>query len=151
MLLTRIRLVSLAHGCNFPSIFLDRVNLYHDRDSTRFFCLFSLYQLELSRNLLNLFIELSPLSFFLEMNYFCLLHPLPPPPLTTQRIKILKKWNKHLEISSFYTCLPKIMIRWCTVTEIWCEMEGRTDKWKNWHVEVGVPPKKWVLKQYYKH
>ena len=31
-------------------------------------------------------------------------------PLTTQKIKILKKWKKQLEISSFYTCVLKIMI-----------------------------------------
>ena len=41
-------------------------------------------------------------------------------PLKAQKIKILKKWKKHLEISSFYICVPKIMIRWCTVPEIWC-------------------------------
>ena len=41
-------------------------------------------------------------------------------PLTTRKIKILKKWKKYLEISSFYICVPKIMIRWCTVPEIWC-------------------------------
>ena len=27
-------------------------------------------------------------------------------PLTTQKTKILKKWKKHLEISSFYSCVP---------------------------------------------
>ena len=32
-----------------------------------------------------------------------------------QRIKILKKWKKLLEISSFNTNVPKIMISWCTV------------------------------------
>ena len=31
-------------------------------------------------------------------------------PLTTRKIKILKKWKKYLEISSFYTSVPKIMI-----------------------------------------
>ena len=41
-------------------------------------------------------------------------------PLTTQKIKILKKWKKHLEISSFYTSVPKIMIICYTVLEIWC-------------------------------
>ena len=44
---------------------------------------------------------------------FC---PFTPP--ATQKIKILKKWKKHLEIS-FYICVPKIMIR-CMVPEIWC-------------------------------
>ena len=40
-------------------------------------------------------------------------------PLTTKKFKILKNWKKHLEISSFYISIPKIMIRWCTVPEIW--------------------------------
>ena len=45
-------------------------------------------------------------------NIFCTFtppapHPHPPsPPLTAQRIKILKKWKKTLEISSFYTSVP---------------------------------------------
>ena len=41
-------------------------------------------------------------------------------PLTVQKIKILKKWKKFLEISSFCICVPKIMIRCCTVPEIRC-------------------------------
>ena len=40
-------------------------------------------------------------------------------PLTAQKIKILKKWKKHLEISSFYTSVPKTMIICYTVPEIW--------------------------------
>ena len=48
-------------------------------------------------------------------------------PLTAQKIKILKKWKKSLDISSFYICVPKIMIRWCTFPEIWCAMDGWTD------------------------
>ena len=43
--------------------------------------------------------------------------------LTTQKIKILKKWKECLEISSFYACVPKIRIRWCTVPELWCLMD----------------------------
>ena len=39
--------------------------------------------------------------------------------LTAQKIKISKKGKKHLEISPFYTCVPKIMIRWFMVHEIW--------------------------------
>ena len=31
-----------------------------------------------------------------------------PYPLTTWKIKILKKWKEHLEMS-FYTCVPKMM------------------------------------------
>ena len=41
-------------------------------------------------------------------------------PLTAQKKKNLKKWKKHMEISSFYISIPKIIIRWCTVSEIWC-------------------------------
>ena len=37
-----------------------------------------------------------------------------------QKIKISKSWKKHLEISSFYTIVPKIMIICYTVPEIWC-------------------------------
>ena len=55
--------------------------------------------------------------------------------------KFQKKWKKHLEISSFYTCVPKILIRWCTVPEEWCMTDGRTDRLKKWHIEVGAPPK----------
>ena len=44
---------------------------------------------------------------------------LPPPPLTIQKMKILKKWEKHLDIISFYTCVPKMTIIWCMVPEIW--------------------------------
>ena len=39
-----------------------------------------------------------------------------------------KKWKKYLKISRFYICVPKIMIRWCKVPEIWCTMDGRTAK-----------------------
>ena len=56
-----------------------------------------------------------------------------------------KKMKKTLEISPFYTCVPNIMIRWCTVPEIWCpthgRTDGRTDGRKKWLVEVGAPPK----------
>ena len=41
-------------------------------------------------------------------------------PLTAWKIKILKKWKNCLEMSSFYIYVPKIMIKWCTIPEIWC-------------------------------
>ena len=47
--------------------------------------------------------------------------------LLAPKMKISKKWKKRLEISSFYTCVPKIMIRWCTVSEKWCTTNGQTD------------------------
>ena len=49
---------------------------------------------------------------------------LPFTPLTAQKIKTSKKWKKHTEISSFYACVPNILIRWCTVSEIWCGTDG---------------------------
>ena len=54
-------------------------------------------------------------------NYFFIMgHFLPFYPLTARKIKILKKWKKLLEIGSFYMCVPKIIIRWYTLPEIWC-------------------------------
>ena len=40
-------------------------------------------------------------------------------PLTAKKIKILKKCKKHLEISSFYTNVPRIMIIYYSIPEIW--------------------------------
>ena len=57
--------------------------------------------------------------FLLSWTFFC-----PFTPLTAQKIKIYKKkkkkWKKKiLQISSFYTRVPKIMIIGYTVPEIW--------------------------------
>ena len=41
-------------------------------------------------------------------------------PLKAQKAKILKKWKKTLETSSFCIYVPKIMIKWCMVPERWC-------------------------------
>ena len=104
-----------------------------------------------------------------QTEYLAILnHFLPFYPLTAGKIKILKKWIKHPEIS-FYTstpksmiicytvpeiwhvkdvtvifhfwlffallpsnspknCIPKIMIRWCRVPEIWCTADEWTDR-----------------------
>ena len=43
----------------------------------------------------------------------------PFPPLTTWKIEISKKWEKKLEISSFYNCVPQITIIWCIVPKVW--------------------------------
>ena len=49
--------------------------------------------------------------------------------LTAPKNQNSKKWDIRLEISPFYKFVPKIMIRWCTVPEIWCATDGhaRTD------------------------
>ena len=46
-----------------------------------------------------------------------------------------KNEKKHLEVSSFYICVPKIMITWCTVPEIWCATDGQTDRWTDRQME----------------
>ena len=43
-----------------------------------------------------------------QMSFWIIFCPFTP--LTTQKIKILKKWKKHYEIHHFYTSVPKIMI-----------------------------------------
>ena len=49
---------------------------------------------------------------------------LPPPLLKSRKIRIFKNWKKKLlEISSFYTCVPKTTIIWGTVPEIWSEID----------------------------
>ena len=56
-----------------------------------------------------------------EFNYFsfwAIFHPFTS--LTAQKIKIYKKWKKSLETSSFYNSVPKVMIVYNTVPEIWC-------------------------------
>ena len=57
-------------------------------------------------------------SYFSFLAIFC-----PFTPLTVQKIKISKKWKTGLEISSFYTILPKTMIIGHTVLETWCMMD----------------------------
>ena len=58
-----------------------------------------------------------PIYIFVILGHFC-----PFAPLTTRKIKILKKLKKGLEISSFYTCVPKMMIIWFMVSEIWISL-----------------------------
>ena len=48
---------------------------------------------------------------------FCLFTP-PSLSLTARKMKISKQWKKHLDISSFYRSVPKIMIICYTVPEI---------------------------------
>ena len=57
------------------------------------------------------------------------------PPKTLKNQNFEKMEKKCLEISSFYTCVPEIMITWRTVPEIWCAMDGWTDKQTNGRTE----------------
>ena len=56
------------------------------------------------------------------LGHFLPFYP-PHPPLKLKEIKTKKKKKKLLEISSFYTCVPKIKIIWCPVPEIWSEID----------------------------
>ena len=62
------------------------------------------------------------------MGYF-----LPFYPLNSTKNENFDKNEKHLQISSFCICVPKIMIRWCMVSEVWCAMCrqtcGQMDRW----------------------
>ena len=60
-------------------------------------------------------VECGGQNFLSFWTIFC-----PFTPLTTWKMKILKKWKSFLEISSFYNSGPKIMIICFTVPEIWC-------------------------------
>ena len=86
-----------------------------------------------------------------SFSFWAIFYPFTP--LTAQNINILKKWKKPREISSFYACVPKIMIRWCMVPEIWCTTDGwmdrQTDGRKKWHIEVGAPPKNGIKKKHH--
>ena len=73
---------------------------------------------------------------------------LPFYPLNSPKKQNFKKMKKHREISFFDTCVPKIMIRWCTVPEIWWVTGGWT---KKWHIEVGAPPKNFITLKYQVH
>ena len=57
--------------------------------------------------------------------HFGLVLPFYPP--NSPKYQNLKKWEKP-EITSFYRCVLKIMIRWCRVPEIWCALDRRVDR-----------------------
>ena len=73
--------------------------------------------------------------YFLFWAIFCVFNPPHPPKLTTRKIIILKKWDIAWR-SSFYIWVPKIIITWYTVPEIWCARDRKGDI-----IEVGAPPK----------
>ena len=71
--------------------------------------------------------------------FFAILPPPPPlssPPPINPKNENLKKMKKHLQIPSVYTCVPKIMITWCTIPGIWCMTDRQTDGQAEMGVEV---------------
>ena len=71
--------------------------------------------------------------YFSFWAYFLPFHPPNSP-----KIQNFKKMKKKPGDIIIYKCVPKIMIRWCTVPQTWCA----TDRWKKWHIEERAPPKK---------
>ena len=65
-------------------------------------------------------------SWDIEQNLLKLVilgHFLPFYPLKNAKNQNFEKWKNLLEISSFYTCVPKITVTWCTFPEIWSETD----------------------------
>ena len=61
------------------------------------------------------------------LSFWAILSPFTP--LMTQQIKILKKWKKHLEMSSFYTCVPKLTTMWYMLPEMWSVADNFLSLW----------------------
>ena len=59
------------------------------------------------------------IDLFLFGLIFAYLHP------NCQTNQIFKKMKKIPGDIIIYTCVPKIMIRLCTVPEIWCATDGQ--------------------------
>ena len=63
-------------------------------------------------------------------------------PLTAKNIKILKKWKNAWRYHHFTIVYQKSWsddVRFLRYASQ--QMDGRTDRRKKWHIEVGVPPK----------
>ena len=63
-----------------------------------------------------------------------------------QKPKWKIKWKKCVEISSFYTCVQNIIVRWSNDVQFVRygarRTDGRTDRQKKWHIEVSDSLKK---------
>ena len=68
-------------------------------------------------------------------------------PQTARKITILQKWKNQPEISLFYTFVPKILIRWCTVPEIWCVTDWQTDRWMDGQTNGRMDRKSDILRR----
>ena len=50
------------------------------------------------------------------------------PPKNTEN-QNFEEWKTHLEISSFYSCVPQMKIIWCTVPDIWSTTHNFLSFW----------------------
>ena len=106
--------------CPFTPITAQKMIFFKQKNTWIYHHFTQVYQKSWSYAILFLRSGLWPCCYFSFWAICC-----PFTPITAQKIKISTKRKKHLEISSFYTCVPKLMIRWCTVPEIWYAMNRR--------------------------
>ena len=59
---------------------------------------------------------------------WAIFYPFIPQQPKRSKLKKKKRKKQRLEISLFYIYVPKIMIKWRTVPEIWCATDGWTEK-----------------------
>ena len=59
-------------------------------------------------------------------------------PSKPKKSKPWKNERKTLEISSFYIIAQKIMIRWCTVPEIWCMTAQKIKILEKWSISLQI-------------
>ena len=74
-------------------------------------------------------------------------------PLIAQKINIKKKKKKLkncLEISSFHKRVPKIMIRWWMVPEIWCMTDIYNCYFSFWAIFFPFTPNSWKKQNFEK-
>ena len=76
--------------------------------------------------------EIQPVRDVIFIFDFGLISALLSPPNNpkNQNLKKMKKktTKQNTEISSFYKCVPKIIITGCTVPQIWCATDRQTDR-----------------------
>ena len=87
----------------------------NEKNTWRYYHFINVYNKWQSYDVWFLRYEVQRTEFFVILDHFLSFYP-----LTTQKIKMLKKLKKKkLEILSFYTCVLWMKIIWRMVTEIW--------------------------------
>ena len=112
---TRV-LVILGHSLSFdpPSNLKNHSNKKIKQNTWRYYCFTLAYHKLWLYHVWFLIYGVRQTEHFVILDYL-----LPFYPLTIQKIKILKKCKKHLEISSLYTSVPQIMIICYTFPKVW--------------------------------
>ena len=104
--------VILNRFCPFTSILTQKIKTLKKWKKKKKHLEISFYTCVTSQDVRFLRYGARRTEFFSFWTVFCPFIPL------TQKTKIFKKWEKRLEISSFYTKVPKIMIICHTIPEM---------------------------------